>query len=167
MVRSTRRTDRRSFGMVEVAISTLIVAGLMVVALEMVGHVASNRAAQRELTVGYTLAEDLMTEVLAQAYKEGDTFGPEAGETGRATFDDVDDYHNWTENPPQSRDGNKLDGLDGWKRRVQVFAVTPSEDGSALSGAAKDTGLRAVFVEVSNGGNVLITLRSMIAERSK
>jgi hypothetical protein len=71
-----------------------------------------------------------MAEILRQEYEEPDgtvSFGPESGETGttRASFDDVDDYHNWSSSPPTSQDGTAISALDGWQRSVTIEWINP------------------------------------------
>ena len=53
------------------------------------------------------LARDLAEEILSKPYADPDgspVFGPEAGETSRAQFDDADDYHNFAEPAGQLQD---------------------------------------------------------------
>ncbi len=65
------------------------------------------------------LAQDLLEEILTKAWQDpvapGEPLGPDgsesrSGATPDAVFDDVDDYHNFNENPPTTVEGNPLDG---------------------------------------------------------
>jgi hypothetical protein len=87
--------------LIEGVISTLVASIMLVSALRMLGSAA---VADRVLAcgrLGPALAAQLVAEVLANSYADtgsSPVFGPEAGESGsgRANFDDVDDYHGWS-----------------------------------------------------------------------
>jgi type II secretory pathway pseudopilin PulG len=123
---------RRSpgFTLIEAAISTVIVAVMFVAALNTVG---ASRVAQHKVSLigrGRMFAESLMAEICLQSYQESGTtwvFGREAGEsdTVRTAYDDVDDYHGWTESPPVAKDGAALPNAAGWSRTVTVEWVEP------------------------------------------
>jgi MSHA pilin protein MshD len=120
----------RAFTLVEAVISIVIVGVMLVAGLTTVGasRVAQHKAA---LTIrGRLLAGQLLSEILEQSYLDPDGnagFGREAGESGatRADFDDVDDYHGWTCNPPTARDGTVLANSAGWTRSVTVEWIDP------------------------------------------
>jgi type II secretory pathway pseudopilin PulG len=120
----------RGFTLIEAAISTVIVAVMFVAALNTVGM--SKRTLQKASLVsqGRMWAQSLLVEILEQNYREpGETyvFGREAGEsdTSRAAYDDVDDYHGWSESPPVAKDGTALPNSANWKRTVTVEWVDP------------------------------------------
>jgi len=118
--------------LVESVMAIVIVSGLLVVALNAAG---ASRVGQRSLSergVGQLLAAALMSEILAQPYKDAaDTGsnGPESGESNgtRAGFDDVDDYQLWTESPPKNQDGSVIPDRIGWRRSVVVTYVEPDD----------------------------------------
>ncbi len=131
---SAIRNSRCSSGftLIEAAISTVIVSVMFVAALNTVGaaRVAQHKAAL--VGRGRTFASALMQEILQQSYQEpGATwvFGREAGEsdTSRAAYDDVDDYHGWTESPPVAKDGTALPNSANWSRTVTVEWVDPQQ----------------------------------------
>jgi type II secretory pathway pseudopilin PulG len=106
--RNSRPPARRALTLAEVVVSTLIVAVMTVAALDGLGATtrSSELAGNRGIAQG--LADDLIAEILSTAYSDpggAAVFGLEPGEsTGtRANFDDVDDYNNWTEQPPQPK----------------------------------------------------------------
>ncbi len=78
-----------------------------------------------------------------------------------AQFDDVDDYHNWTESPPQFRDGRAIPGLAGWTRKVTVEHIDP--DTMAPCGTT-DRGVKRISVIVTDPRSVSTTV---VALRSK
>jgi MSHA pilin protein MshD len=163
-----RRPWRRGGGMtlLEVMLSILILAVMFTAALETVRASLGSQATVFERSRGLLLAQDLMAEILQQKYVEPyetPTFGPEATETGgtRAGFDDVDDYNNWTESPPQAKDGTVLAGLNGWSRTVRVVRVSP-EDFSAVS--TVETGVKRVTVTVSHGDKTAASLVMIVTD---
>jgi len=121
----------RAFTIVEAVISTIIVAVMLVAALTTVG---ASRVTQHKTSLvsrGQLLAETLMSEILRQSYKDPEgtpVFGCEANESGaaRAAFDDVDDYHGWSQGPPTAKDGTALSNATGWKWTVTVEWVDPA-----------------------------------------
>lgn len=136
------------FALLEVVISMVVVAVMLVVALNTVG---ASRITQHKTALagrGRLLAESLVAEILQQGYREPGTtyvFGPEAGEPGsnRMAYDDVDDYSGWAESPPVARDGAALPDSDNWSRAATVVWVDPL-DPSQESGT--DTGAKRITV---------------------
>ena len=103
-----------------------------------------------------------MNEILLQAYQEPETgeeasFGFEPGEsTGdRTRFDDVDDFQNWSETPPQTPNGVPVDGFDRWTRSVKVDWADPKTLDTTTS---VNTGLKKITVTVSHDGRAMSSL---------
>ena len=154
------RHRRRALCLVEVVISLLLIATVMVAALRTVGQSRRSQLALHEQQAGSLLAEELLSEILRQAYREPFeqlAFGPEASEnTGtRANFDDVDDYHNWSSTPPRDAAGAPLAGYDGWSRAVQVQWVNP-DDPNVVVG--NEQGVKRITVSVSRQGRLMASL---------
>jgi prepilin-type N-terminal cleavage/methylation domain-containing protein len=145
---SRRFRPASGFTLVEVIISVLIVGILFTAALQAAAaaRVADYLVANRNR--GALLAQGLMDEITQKAYKNPTlpVFGPESGETSRSAFNDVDDYHNWSESPPQNPDGTSVPDYTNWTRTVTVEWV-PSTD---LTGpaSASETGLKRITVTV-------------------
>ena len=78
-------------------------------------------------------------------------FGTESGEgtSNRADFDDVDDYHDWSQSPPQRRDGTVIPDLNGWGRSVAVQWVNPTNLSQTLG---SDQGAKRMTVTVTHNG---------------
>jgi len=160
----TSELDRlRGFTLIEAAISTVIVAIMFVAALNTVGM--SKRTLQKATLVsqGRMWAESLLVEILEQNYREpGETyvFGREVGEsdTSRAAYDDVDDYHGWSESPPVARDGAALPNSTCWKRTVAVEWVDPlnPQQVSGVETGAKRVTVMAAFRNVPQATIVAI-----------
>src|SRR5689334_8248461 len=128
------------FTLVEALFCVVIVSGLLLAASRAFGAIARARQVQMDRTLGFGLADQLLTEVMQCYFKEpagGTTLGPDAGETSRAQFDDCDDYNGWSESPPQLRDGTVLTEFTGWTRSVSVTCVRP--DAPNIAAGATDT----------------------------
>ena len=98
---------RGGLTLVECLLALTILAGafLAAVSTASVGH--------RHLREGdiefqaVRLARDLLEEIISKSYSDPngvDVFGPETGELTRADFDDVNDYHTFSEAAGQVRD---------------------------------------------------------------
>jgi type II secretory pathway pseudopilin PulG len=161
------RTGHRTAGMtlVEVVISTIVVALLFVAALRAVSSSKLTQVRTTDRARAHQLAMDLLAEVLTCAYQDPDglaLFGPESDEdiTSRGAFDDLDDYHNWTASPPQDKGGTALTEFEGFSRTVEVQWVQP-EDLSQTSRTA--TGVKRITVSVARAD---YPLASVVAYRS-
>jgi len=120
--------DRRGFTLMEALLATVVLA-FVVAALSqaiVVGQMQTYDAMHSGRAVA--LAEAMMEEVLVLPYDDpgGDvTIGPDAGETTRQDFDDIDDYHGFAEAADAITDaeGNPYDDLyQGFTRSVTVTA---------------------------------------------
>jgi hypothetical protein len=144
------------------ALLGLVVAG----ALEGVA-VARRLGAEHDAAArGVLLAQELLAEVVSQAYADpqtpAGTFGPDAGEAhgARSSLDDVDDYHNFNARSPRDRFGNAMAGFAGWRIFIEVEWV---EADDPTEPASSDTGLKRITVtSTSPTGEVasLAALRS-------
>jgi len=151
------------FTLVEAVMSMLIVGLMLVAALNTVGASKVAQARNAEQTIGPMLAEDLMTEVLSQAYQEPvgtPSFGRESGEYSwtRAAYDDVDDYAGWFSSPPEAKDNTDLPDLTGWSREVSV-AWASSVDPGATSVTAN--GIKRITVTVKHQGRTVAVLSAL------
>ena len=166
MNRRRSSSDRHGLTLVEAAISVLILAVLITMVLNTFGSLAKARQLGFSRNIATGLANQLLTESLPNFYLDPDgaaVFGPEPGEAGtsRAQFDDVDDYHNWTESPPQFKDGGAIQGLAGWTRRVTVEHIDP--DTMAPCGAT-DRGLKRITVTVTDPRGVSTSVVALRGE---
>ena len=148
--------SRRGLTLVEVVVSTLIVAMMTVAALNALGAAtrSSTSTANRAIAVG--LAEDLAAEIVNAAYKEpvaSPVFGPEGSEVNgpRSAFNDVDDYNGWSEQPPKTKTGTSLTDRADWRRRVVVERVVPATPTQTTPGST-DQGAKRVHVIVEYDG---------------
>jgi prepilin-type N-terminal cleavage/methylation domain-containing protein len=162
-----RLRHARGFSLIEVAISTAIVGTMVVAALQAVAVARVRLVQVNDHARGMMLAQDLMTEILSQAYEEpggGTTLGRETGETAtsRTAYDDVDDYAGFTENPPKRKDGTALSDGTNWSRSVTVVYSNPTTlAGIAVAAAGTDTGLKLITVSVAHN-NVTVAVLSAL-----
>ena len=140
----------RSFTLVEAVISIVLVGVMLVAAINTLGATAVSKRSIEQQMLGNSLAQDLMAEILNEAYEEPNgvpNFGRESGEGNgsRANWDDVDDYAGWSASPPMARDGTTLFGFDTWTRSVEVVWVKPAQ----LNQVGAKTGVKRISVTVS------------------
>jgi MSHA pilin protein MshD len=156
----------RGLTIVEAAISVVIVAVVLVAALQTLGASARARAVQAAQCQAPALARLLMAEIRQSRYADDTTpdapLGPDAGEwvgKDRTMFDDVDDYNGMVESSPRARDGSPLSSAGNWQRQVTVEWVQPADPAVVV---ASDMGLKRITVTVSGAGPTvtLVALRS-------
>ena len=147
---------RRTLGftLVEAVISIVLVGVMLVAAINMLGATAVSKRSTEQQALGYSLAQDLMNEILIQPYEDptqAAALGPEVGESGvnRVDFDDVDDYENWLATPPEEKNGTQLIGYDRWTRSVDVSFVKPTDLQTEI---LSRTGVKRITVTVSRDG---------------
>lgn len=154
---------RAGFTLVEAVMSILIVGLMLVAALNTVGASKVAQARNAEHTIGPMLAQELMVEILSQAYQEPDTtpaFGRESGEYSysRTAYDDVDDYHGWSASPPKGKDNVDLPDLTGWSREVTVsWADSTLPENTALTAS----GLKRITITVRYQDRVVTVLSAL------
>jgi len=149
----SQRTNRRGLSLVEVAVSSLLVGTVVVGSLEMLGASVRTQTFCRDVTVGPVLADALLAEIMSMPYEDPEdtdgSIGRESGESGgdRNTWDDVDDYNGWTQNPPQLKDGTVLSEFANWQRASTVTWATRT-DGNVWG--LYDSGLKRIIVTVTS-----------------
>ena len=156
----------RGFSLVEAMVSAGIVGVMLVASVNLLSSAARTRVADNNRRTALMLAQQLISEIQQQPYKDESllnlVFGPELGETSRAQFDDVDDYDNYKESPPKDRNGADMTGFTGWQRKVKVKWVSSD----TLSAASTDTGLVLIQVTVTDPRGVDTSVYSLRAERA-
>lgn len=137
----------RGVTLVETVLSLAILGGAFVAALNTIASARGSQMIVAQRRMGMVLAQDLIDEILSQVnYEEGSTIGLDSGEGGnRSTFDDIDDYHNWS-NTPVDIHGNEVSGTSGYARQVQVDYVDPADQDTVIN---TDRGLKRITVTVT------------------
>jgi MSHA pilin protein MshD len=157
----TRRSAKPGFSLVEAAIASVIVGGVLVVSLNVIGAsaAASQRISDRDRAD--LLARDLMSEILTKPYADPEfgpmpMLGPDLGEaTGsRILFDDADDYHGWNGSPIQGADGTPVPGFSAWSRTVACRRLLPNP----LDAISPESRILEIEVTVRRSGTTLATL---------
>lgn len=100
MCHSRRKLASRGFTLLEALLASAIlaIAALAIVQAMAAGHQQTADALVQDRAI--SLAEALMEEMLSLPYgdPQGElTVGPDAGETGRLLFDNLDDYNGFTQ----------------------------------------------------------------------
>lgn len=156
--------DRRGFSLLECSLATVLVGVLLVASIRCVSAAARQRAALLTQHQGMGLAQMLAGEIQQACYLEPTEmpmFGREASETStnRSMFDDVDDYHSWSESPPKTKNGDSLTEYVGWIRSVAVAYVDPANP----LNTSTDKGLKRFTITVTSPTGkttVLVGLRA-------
>jgi hypothetical protein len=141
--------NQRALSMVECVFSILLVGGVFVASMNSSGALLKSQKQSGDRIKGHLLATEMLSEILAQRYEEGESpaFGLETGEAAptRAAFDDVDDYKAYSESSAQLKDGSAIVGGDDWRRVVTVQRVSST---SLNSISATETGVKKITVYV-------------------
>ncbi len=136
MTRRARKHATRGghgFTLVEVIISAFVISILLVAALQAAAATAVTRQRIEDRSRATLLGQALLTEIMRQAYQEPvdppvmGREGVELADTTRLSWDDVDDYDQWSESPPRERNGTVIAGFDGWGRSVRVVWLDPDD----------------------------------------
>lgn len=159
---------RRALHMVEVAVSMVIVSVILLTAMNMVGAAGQSTRSMTDRGTGHLLAEQLMAEILTQAYEDPDespgSFGKDGFEDAtkdRFYFDDVDDYDRWSSMPPEYKDGTTVPGYPQWRRQVDIDWVLPTDTRAIAPG---DTGIKRILVTVTRNAVKVAELRALRAD---
>ncbi|GAB4383724.1 MAG: hypothetical protein Kow0022_04300 [Phycisphaerales bacterium] len=156
------RHSRHGLTLVETVLSTIVVSVLLSGALTAAVSSRSVLAAADERALALQLADELMQEILQQAYVDPQTPtappGPDAGETSRADFDDVDDYADWTSTPATQRDGTLIPGGEHVTQRVSLISM---DKAALIPKAAMSTDFTVVRVEIVRNSKLLCRLDAL------
>jgi type II secretory pathway pseudopilin PulG len=159
------RNRRRGFTIVEATLSTLIMGITLAAALQTAATSSVTQYKASERATSQFLANSFLNDILSLSYEETGValFGVEAGETSlsKVNYDDVDDFHGWSESPPQDRTGVVIAGMTGWRRTVAVQWVTPANTNVV---SASETGLKKITVTILHNSTVVATRSALKAK---
>ena len=124
----------RAFTYIEVLISVALLGFILIPLLSQFYTGFQGNITAELVTKSINLADALMEEIKSNRFDENEppnepvdpgAFGIDGGEvfSDRRSFDDVDDYHNWQQSPPQAIDGTILSSFNDFERRVNVEYV--------------------------------------------
>ena len=150
----------RGFTLVETALATVLVGGVLVVAMNLVGASRLSQARYADRALASQLAQDLLMEILDQPYDDPDGtsgFGVAVGGITiiRINLDDADDYDDYQESPPTDIHGQVIPGAERFTRSSTVDYVAATAPHIAVS---TDTGVKRAVVKVSLGGRELASV---------
>lgn len=141
---------RRGVTLIEVMVSIVLVSTILLVSLAASANLMRNDHERRSRNDGHQLAAQILDEVSSMDFRDriDPVYGLESGETAtdRTTFDDVDDYHNYSSTPPTHRDGTAIVGYDGWSFSVDVYPANPDATGITTTDAGVRSPLRIIEV---------------------
>jgi MSHA pilin protein MshD len=163
-MKPNRRKHGPAFTLIEALLAAVILAmAVSAIAMPFTAG-AQNEQVDARRTLAVSLAQEMMEEILTKPFDDPAgvmTPGPEPGETSRNTFDNIDDYHGYTEPP------GCITNLDG------QFINTPASVGLSRYVTAtyvyvsgQDTGQPPSFIRVSvvvkHRGLPLVTLSRLV-----
>jgi prepilin-type N-terminal cleavage/methylation domain-containing protein len=156
------RGRRSAFTLVEVLMTILVISVGLVASMRAMPVLIEVSRATHEQLLAQQLAGEMLAEISMLPYEDPNTtpgFGPESGEatTTRADFDDIDDYHGWTESPPQRKDGSLVPDADGFTRSVTVQNVLTSDFTTAVSNGGSDAKRIIIRVTLPGMSDVTVT----------
>ncbi len=140
-----KRAGASAFTLIELII-TIMVIGIVLGALLMSFHEALKfMVGQKDARRAALLCDDLMSEIRVKHFSGSAT----GGIAVRANCVGVEDYHLWSESPPQTMEGATLSNLTGFTRSVKVERI--STNGFNFNGPAvtNDTDFKRITVVVS------------------
>ena len=160
------KPHRGGFSYIEVIISAVIISVLLVAGLRLFATLGRSQAAANDMEIAAHLAVELIEEIAERNYADRSNtniFGPSPAEVGpdRTLYDDVDDYHNWSANPPLDHFGQPYTQYADFTRSVEVQYIK-ANDFSLTS--AVDEGFKKVVVTVSRQGRELTKQTYVVAD---
>lgn len=110
---------KRGFTFLEIMLALSILSVALVGFLEIFNTALNSSYRATQESIAINLARGLMAEIMGKNFEEPGSgtpppaLGLDAGEiiTDRNTFDDVDDYNDYSESPPLTVGGDPMDGL--------------------------------------------------------
>ena len=128
----------------------------MVAALQLFGNLGRSRSHLAAADLADQLALDMILEIKNKTYTDPDlptSFGLEPGETApRTTFDDIDDYFNWSACPPCLPDGTPYPQAANLTRAVAVRRVAANDFTQTVG---SDEGFKEIAISITRGPTLL------------
>lgn len=158
---------RMAMSQLEVVMSTMFVSVVIVASMQSFAITAQQRSGLTDKSRATHLANQLLSEIQTAKYMEGileDVIGRNSDEllaTKRETFDDVDDYHLWSESPPEDRSGSVIPGYTGWQRSVSVKFANADKPWEEKN---KNEGLKTITVTIEKNNVVILEIVGLKAD---
>ena len=160
--------------LVEASMACVIISvALVALVPTFVLSLKANKAAE-QMKVATQLSTELLEEIRLRRWDEltplppqsiavgSSTLGIDAGENAadKRTFNDIDDFNGWTENPPKDPMMLALTGIVGYSRSVTVRYVD-----SALANSATPTNYKQVTVCTQEPKGASVCLDTLFTNR--
>ena len=158
---------RRGLSLVEATISMVIVSVVIAGALRVHAAASTNALAATRALQGRSLARTLLDEIRQCRYEEPEAdvtpaFGLEGEATAnRSTWDDVDDYHGFSESGGGNltgKTGTEIEGTAGWAWSASVKWVSPVD--TTLT-SVTETGLKRITVMATSPSGETTVVRAL------
>ncbi len=128
--------NEKGISIVEILISFFVMSVVLMALSKMIGNTVLTVQIQGDSNKAAMLAQDLLEEIKTKRWDEnlpdGNGFvsnpsllGIDVSENifDKSTFDDIDDYNGYTEQPPKDSNNNPLNQYQKYKRQVEVRYV--------------------------------------------
>ena len=168
--RTIPHRDRCAFTIAETALATLVVGLLVVGSLKSLSASFQTHKFSENRVRALFLAEQLLIELSSLSWfdpnkpSSATTIGKDTGDTATVTrrdqLDDMDDFHNWSEQP-KSRSGIALTGASALTRTVTVENISATDPTVAVAGNI-NTGIRRITIIVRENGTELARLSTLL-----
>lgn len=146
--RRARQRHRRAFTLAEALIASMIL-GILAAAAAHALYASTRQAYEAALSrMAASLVEDLLDEIVRLPYADPNgtsSPGPEAGESNRTLFDNVDDYHGYAESAGSAVDAAGI----AYPSEYAPLARSVSVTATTLEVPGFSTGVVGVTVTVS------------------
>lgn len=131
MMRNSNPSTRQGLSLLETTLATLLVSMTLVASLNSLAFVLTTTGRDAQTLQASQIAQAVFAEIASRPFFDptntSASIGPDAGESSeRATWDDCDDYHNWSTAAITDCYGHVLPGSNGWTLQVKVIYVEPS-----------------------------------------
>lgn len=166
-MRTWKTSDRRGgFTLAEALIATTVLAIVSASAsLPFVAGVHQAKEAARlehAVALGQAMMEEILTRPVLDPTNRGATPGPESGETARNLFDNIDDFHGYTEQASGLRDFKNQPITDPtlagfWRDATVQYVTFANQQSSDTNSYAK------IVVRVWDGNANMVTVTRIAA----
>lgn len=162
MYRAIHRANRRTgLALIEVVVCTLLVGTLLLTSLKTLGSVYRFRGENSDEQRGIYLAEEILSRIEMLPYNDpegGSLLGRESFESYfNSPFDDMNDFHGFSESPPTDQSGGSLPGFADWAWSVQFAYVDPND----LSRTFSNQRAMVSTITIQKNSNVVATLQTV------
>lgn len=142
MIRYQNQAARQGLSLLETTLATVLVSLTLVASLNSLAFVLNTTGRDAQTLQASQIAQSVLAEIASRPFLDPTTtstsIGLDAGETSeRATWDDCDDYHNWSTTTITDRNGQVLPGASGWTLQVNVTYGDPSEPLRKVSSSSR------------------------------